>query len=82
MPSANHIVRFFKNLLFSKKYFLEKKSVDANSEKLKVDRVFLVGHNQKWVWPTCSWDSRIDYVSRMNRWNKLIFCRLVKIHMN
>ena len=28
---------------------------------------------QKWVWPVWSWDFKIDCISEMNRWNKLIF---------
>ena len=28
--------------------------VDANSQNMKVDQKFLVGHGQKWVWPICS----------------------------
>ena len=30
-------------------------------------------HDQKWVEPVWSWDPKIDYISRMNRWNELIF---------
>ena len=29
----------------------------------------LVGHGQKWVWLICSLDSKIDCISRINRWN-------------
>ena len=36
----------------------------------------MVGHVQKWVWPVWSLDSKILYISRMNRWNHLIFCWL------
>ena len=27
-------------------------------------------------------DSKIDYISKMNRWNKLIFCMLIQIQEN
>ena len=33
-------------------------------------RNFLVGHGQKYVWPVWSWDSKIECISKMNRWNK------------
>ena len=43
--------------------------VATNSQKLKVDRKFLVGNCQKWVQPKWSLDSKIDCIYRMNRWN-------------
>ena len=42
-------------------------------------KIFLGGHGQKWVWPVWLRDSKIDCISRMNRWNKLIFCMQVQI---
>ena len=33
----------------------------------------------KWVWPVWSRDSKIGCISRMNRWNELIFCMVVQI---
>ena len=39
----------------------------------------LDGHGQKWVWPVWSWDSKIDCISKLNRWNNLIFCILVQM---
>ena len=39
-------------------------------------KFYIYRHGQKWVWPVWSWDSRIDYISKMKRWNKLIFCIL------
>ena len=33
----------------------------------------------KWVWPICSQDSKIGYMSRRNEWNKLIFAVLIQI---
>ena len=30
-------------------------------------------HGQKWVWPAWLQDSKIDFISKMNRWNKLFF---------
>ena len=42
---------------------------DANSYKLKVDQTFLVGYDQKWVWPVWLQDSKIGCISRMNRKN-------------
>ena len=30
---------------------------------------FWGGHGQKWVWPLCSWESKIDSISKMNRCN-------------
>ena len=34
---------------------------------------------QKWVRPVWSWDSKSECVSKLTRWNKLIFCMLVQI---
>ena len=31
------------------------------------------GYGQKWVWPAWSQDSKIGCISKMNRWNELIF---------
>ena len=33
----------------------------------------LGGHGQKWMWLVWSWDSKIDFISKMKRWNKLFF---------
>ena len=43
---------------------------------------FWGGHSRGWMWPVWSQDSKIDCISRMNRWNKLIFCMLVQIKEN
>ena len=42
---------------------------------------FLGRHDmvKKWVWPIWPWESKIDCISKMNRWNKLIFCMLIQI---
>ena len=53
--------------------------VETDSQKLKVIKIFLGGHGQKWVWSTRLWDSKIDFISKINRWYKLIFCMLVQI---
>ena len=45
----------------------------------KMIKIFLCGHDWKWVRPVWSWDSKIDCISRMNWWNELIFCMLVQI---
>ena len=58
MLSTNQIAGFLNQL------FLQNKSmkqphfvhVDTNSQKLKVDQNFLVGHGQKWVWLIWSLD--------------------------
>ena len=39
----------------------------------------LGGHGQKWMWPVWSWDSKIDCISKLYRWNNLIFCMLVQM---
>ena len=31
------------------------------------------------MWPVWSWDFKTDCISKMNIWNKLIFCMLVQI---
>ena len=107
----NHL--FLRNKLMKQPHFLH---AATNSQKLKVDWKFLVGHGQKWEWwiwsldskinskifcmlvqihahKSCfkifgvsmvkkGWDqsgnqdSKIDCISKMNRWSKLIFCTL------
>ena len=52
---------------------------DTNSHKLKGDLKFSVGYGPKWVWSVWSHDSKIDCISKMSRWNKLIFYILVQI---
>ena len=52
---------------------------DTNSHKLKVDQKTWGGHGQIWLGPVWSQDSNIDCISRMNRWNEVIFCMLVQI---
>ena len=41
-------------------------------------KFFLGGNGQRWVWQVCSWDSKIDFISRMSRCNKLFFSMLVQ----
>ena len=53
--------------------------VDTDSQKLKTGQKFIGRHGQKWMWPVWSRDFKIDFISKMNRWNKLIFCMLVQI---
>ena len=49
----------------------------------KLIKSFLDRHGQEeWLLPVWSWNSKIDYISKMNRWNKLIFCMLVQIEEN
>ena len=36
--------------------------VDTNSQKSKVDRKYMVGHGQNWIWPIWSWESKTDYI--------------------
>ena len=33
---------------------------------------------QKWLWPVMLWDFKIDCIWRMDRWNKMIFCMLIR----
>ena len=47
--------------------------------KIKSWSKFLVVNGQKWVWPVWSWDSKFYCISKMNRWNKLIFWLLLQI---
>ena len=37
------------------------------------------GNGKKWVWSVWSLNSKIDCISRMNRWNELIFCMPMQI---
>ena len=41
-------------------------------------KIFGVGMVKKWLWQVWSWYSEIDCISKMNRWNKLIFCMLIQ----
>ena len=50
----------------------------TNLCKLKHDWKFLDGYVQKLVWPVWPEDSKIDCISEMSRWNKLIFSSLYK----
>ena len=49
-------------------------NVDKDSLKFKVYE-----NSFWWGWSFWSQDSKIGYTSRRNRWNKLIFCMLLKI---
>ena len=42
-------------------------------------KIFWVGICQKWVWTIWSWNSKIDCISKVNRWNKVIFFMMVRI---
>ena len=52
---------------------------NTDSQKLKAYQNFLGGHGQVLLWPASSWDSKINCISEMNWWNKLVFCMLVQI---
>ena len=71
MVSANQIPGFLNQQFLQNKSLKQPNSlhVDTNSQKLKVDQKFLVGNDQKWVWSILPLDSKIDCISRMNRWN-------------
>ena len=45
----------------------------------KLIKNFLGGYGQKRVWPIWSRESKIDYISKMNRSKKLNFRMLVQI---
>ena len=72
---ANHIVGFFNQSYLQSKSMKQSDflDVDIHSHKIKVDEKCLGEHSQKWVWPVWSQDSKIDCISRINRWNELIF---------
>ena len=53
----NHL--FLRNKLMKQPHFLH---AATNSQKLKVDWKFLVGHGQKWEWWIWSLDSKTDYL--------------------
>ena len=40
------------------------------------------GFSQKWVLPLCSQNPRIGFISKRNKWGKLIFCILIQTHEN
>ena len=75
MFSANHIVGFFNQSYLQNKSLKQSDflDVDIHSHKLKVDEKCLGEHSQKCAWPVWSQDSKIDCISRVNRWNELIF---------
>ena len=76
MFSAIQIVGFFnqpyiQNKSMKQSDFLQ---VDTNSCKLKIDqKFFLSGHAKKWIRLFWSQDSKIGCISRVNRWNEIIF---------
>ena len=45
----------------------------------KVIENFRGWDGQKWVRPVWSWDSKSECVSKLTRWNKLVFCMLAQI---
>ena len=47
--------------------------VDINSHKLKVDQKNFEWGWSKMLWSVWSQDSKIDCISKMNRWNELFF---------
>ena len=57
---------FFQKKLMKQPYFLH---VDVHSQKLTVDRKFLVGQCQKWYWSIWFQESKIAYICKINRWN-------------
>ena len=73
--SANQITGFLNQLFLHKESMKQPhfEHVDTNSQKLKVDWKCFVWAWSKMVWPICYLDFKIDYISRMNWWNKLIF---------
>ena len=79
--SANQIAGFYNQPCFQNKRMnqLDFLDVDTNSQNLKVYQKFFRRHVQKWVWPVWSHDSKIDCISRMSRWNKLVLCMVVEI---
>ena len=40
--------------------------------------MFLGDHGQKWVWLVWSRDSKINCITKLDWWSKLIFCMLIK----
>ena len=68
MLSANQIAGFLNQPFLQNKWMKQPNTfhVDTSSQKLKVDRKFLVVHGQKWVWPIWSLDSKINCILRMN----------------
>ena len=68
MLSANQIAGFLNQPFLQNKWMKQPNTfhVDTSSQKLKVDRKFLVVHGQKWVRPIWSLDSKINCILRMN----------------
>ena len=56
-------------------------SIQTHKNEKNIENV-LVGHGQKWVWPVWLWGSKIDFIEKINRCNKMIFCMLVQIQEN
>ena len=74
--SANQIPGFVSQPFLQKNLMKQCNSldVDTNSQKLKVDQKVFGCDGQKCVWPIWSLDSKIDFISRMDRffacWHK------------
>ena len=70
-------LQYLKNKLMNCAEFLH---ADINAEKQKnYFNNFMTSYGQKSAWSFRSCDSKICFVSIINWWNELIFCRLVQI---
>ena len=47
-----------------------------------LSRTYQWNSHQKWVWPAWLQDSKIGCISRINRWNELVFCMSIQIQEN
>ena len=75
MFSADQIAGYFNHPYLQNRSMKQPDFVHAltNSHKLKLDQNIFVWAVSKMVWPVCLQDSKIDCISKMNRWNELFF---------
>ena len=55
--------------------YVEKKST---KKKILIDK-FWGQNGKKWVWSIWLQDSKFEYISGGNSWNKLVFCLMLQI---
>ena len=82
MLFVNHITGFLNHYISRTKQGKIFCHVNTNSWKLKVIEKYWDEHDQKWVWPLWSQDSKICCIIGGKQWNKLIYGVFMQIKEN